>query len=173
MRYAKIERNSIANGTGVRVVLWCQGCSMHCKGCHNEQTWDFSGGFEFDEQAKKLIYKELRKRWVAGITISGGHPLEPENADECLSLIKEIRTKFPKKTVWLYTGRTLDNVFEDTHNPIYQIYREIVSLCDVVVDGCYIEDERNIGLKWRGSSNQRVIDVKKTLLEGRVIEIED
>lgn len=171
MRYAKIEKNSIANGPGCRVVLWCQGCSIHCKGCHNPETWSFEQGKVFDKEAVSLIVEELSKPEVAGITFSGGHPLEPENILGCLFLSQYIRNRFPDKSIWLYTGLTLD--IEDLINTRYKNcwkhFRSVLlNLCDVVVDGPFIQEEKDISLLYRGSKNQRLIDVKKTLEHGEI-----
>lgn len=169
MNYHKIEKTSVANGTGIRVVLWVSGCSLHCKGCHNPETWCLNSGRLFDEEAKKELFDALDKPYIQGITLSGGHPLEDENAEEVYLLTKEIKEKFPDKDIWLYTGYTLEQIFPSvvTDNlDVNRFYKqEIVKMCDVVVDGKYVEELRDITLKWKGSSNQRVIDIKnKTIL---------
>jgi anaerobic ribonucleoside-triphosphate reductase activating protein len=169
MNYHKIEKTSVANGTGIRVVLWVSGCSLHCKGCHNPETWSLCSGKPFDEEAKKELFEALDKPYIQGITFSGGHPLEDENAEEVYLLTKEIKEKFPDKDIWLYTGYTLEQIFLSvvTDNlDVNRFYKqEIVKMCDVVVDGKYVEELRDITLKWKGSSNQRVIDIKnKTIL---------
>lgn len=163
MKYNKIEKNSIANGIGIRVVLWVSGCSIHCKGCHNPQTWDFNCGKMFDIEAIQIICEELKKPYVAGITLSGGHPLEPENVEVCMSLCMYLKKRFPEKTIWLYTGWTWEEIS----------HMAIMDYIDVVVDGPYIEDKRNISLKWRGSENQRVIDVQASLANKTIILLED
>ena len=161
MNYHKIEKTSIANGTGIRVVLWVSGCSLHCKGCQNPKTWDLSSGKLFDEDAKKELFEALDKPYIQGITFSGGHPLENENITEVYSLCKEIKDKFPTKDIWLYTGYQ----FEDINSYL------IMQYIDVLVDGRYIDEQRDITLKWRGSQNQRVIDVKETLKQGKIVTI--
>ena len=176
MNYHKIEKTSIANGEGIRVVLWVSGCSLHCKGCHNPETWNLNSGKPFDEEAKKELFEALDKSYIQGITFSGGHPLEYENAETILNLIREVKERFSDKNIWLYTGYEL-NIFNftskirgisesDNHHNIMQ---EILSLCDVVVDGRYIDEQRDITLKWRGSKNQRVIDVKASLEQEKVV----
>lgn len=176
MNYHKIEKTSVANGTGVRVVLWVSGCSLHCKGCHNPETWSLNSGKPFDENAKRELFEALDKPYIQGITFSGGHPLECENVETIYLLIKEIKEKFPTKNIWLYTGYEL-NIFnfismakgiskEDNHHNMIQ---KILSLCDIVVDGSFIEEQKDITLKWRGSCNQRVIDVKESLKRNEVI----
>lgn len=181
MNYHKIEKTSIANGTGIRVVLWVSGCSLHCKGCHNPETWSLNSGKLFDENAKKELFEALDKPYIQGITFSGGHPLECENLDVVNELCLEIKKKYPTKDIWLYTGYNFDDFL-----PLFQVMprqtylydnnfillgriANIISMCDVVVDGQYIEEFRDITLKWKGSSNQRVIDVKKTLKENKIV----
>ena len=176
MNYHKIEKTSIANGTGIRVVLWVSGCLLHCKGCHNPETWDFNSGKLFDEEAKKELFEALNKPYIQGITFSGGHPLELMNAKDVLNLITEIRTKFPQKDIWLYTGYKLDinnfhcvcaeNSIEGTH---HNLIAGILNLCDVIVDGMFVEELKNITLKWKGSSNQRVIDVRKSIQQYKIV----
>lgn len=176
MNYHKIEKTSIANGTGIRVVLWVSGCLLHCKSCHNPETWDFNSGKPFDEKAKKELFEALDKPYIQGITFSGGHPLELMNAKDVLNLITEIRTKFPQKDIWLYTGYQLninnfhcvfaENSIEGTH---HNLIAGIINLCDVIVDGKFIEELKDITLKWKGSSNQRVIDVRKSIQQYKIV----
>lgn len=177
LNYHKIEKTSVANGTGIRVVLWVSGCTCFCEGCQNPQTWPFDSGNPFDEKAKEELFAAIDKPYIQGITFSGGHPLEPENVNDVYDLILEIKEKFPEKDIWLYTGykweSILNPVITDNFNPERDSWldnrRNIVSNCDIVVDGKYIEDLKDITLKWRGSSNQRVIDVKETLKRGEVV----
>lgn len=160
MNYIKIEKNSIANGTGFRTTLWCSGCRCCCEDCQNPQTWDFNAGQFFGEDAKQEIYKTLESKYIQGICLSGGHPLEPENCDvDFYNFIKELKEKFPTKDIWLYTGWTWETIAKK--NPIG--WKLIQDFVDVVVDGPYIKSLKDITLKFRGSSNQRIIDVKKTL----------
>lgn len=153
MNYCGLIPCDIANGNGVRVTLFVSGCTLHCKGCQNPQTWDFNAGKPFDDTAKQGLFEALDHPWIQGLTLSGGHPLEKENIECVLSLIKECKIRWPDKDIWLYTGLKLS--LED----ICQVLRD----CDVVVDGAYVDDLRDISLKFRGSSNQRLIDVKKTI----------
>ena len=173
MNYHKIEKTSVANGIGVRVVLWVSGCSLHCKGCQNPKTWDIDSGYLFDNKARQELFEALNKPYIQGITFSGGHPLENENVKDMHLLIKEIKEKFPTKDIWLYTGFTLEQIFPSitTDNlNLENIYRqEIIKMCDVVVDGRYIEELRNITLKWRGSSNQRVINIKASIEQNKIV----
>jgi anaerobic ribonucleoside-triphosphate reductase activating protein len=162
---------------GVRVVLWCSGCRVGCKNCHNPQTWDFNSGKLFDNVAKQELFDALNKPYIQGLTFSGGHPLEYENLPKVYDLIKEIRTKFPQKDIWLYTGYTLSiNDFDTAvdicwDNGLLKNY--ILTMCDVVVDGPYIEEQRDLTLKWCGSRNQRVIDCRETLKQNKIITIQN
>ena len=153
MRYHNITTDDMLNGDGLRVVLWVAGCEHHCKNCHNPDTWDINGGIPFDEAAKDELFTELSKPYISGITFSGGDPLHTQNRGEIANLIHEIKNKFPDKTIWLYTGYE----WEDICNLFY------IDKVDVVVDGEYKEAMRDTKLCWRGSSNQDVIDVKKSL----------
>lgn len=165
MNYLKIEKTSIANGEGIRVVLWVSGCSLYCKGCQNPQTWNFYGGKPFDDNAKQELFEALNKSYIQGITISGGHPLETHNRPDVYCLITEIKKKFPTKDIWFYTGYTWEEIFEKGARET----QRILYWTDVLVDGKYIEDERDLTLKWCGSRNQRVIDVQKSLKENKII----
>lgn len=163
MNYIKINKCDVANGQGVRVVLWLSGCSLHCKECHNPETWDNNYGKIFDNNAKKELFDALSKPYIKGITFTGGHPLEDYNVSDVYDLIKEIRDKFPNKDIWLYTGLIFENIMLNITSPNDIIRRNIITSCDVVIDGPFISSLKDIMLKWRGSSNQRVIDIKKTL----------
>ena len=175
MYYHKIEKTSVSNGTGIRVVLWISGCSLRCKGCQNPGTWDKNSGKLFDDEAKKELFEALDKSYIQGITFSGGHPLEEYNLSDVYILIKEIKSNFPDKDIWLYTGLTFDNILGLIVNNLEIVddslpeLLEIIKLCDVVVDGMYVESLRDIRLKWCGSSNQRVIDVQKSIKENKII----
>lgn len=159
MRYHNITRDDMLNGDGLRVVLWVAGCSHCCKECQNPVTWDPNGGLPFTEEAEREIFAELDKDYVSGITFSGGDPLHSANITAVTALAKKIREKYPHKTIWLYTG----SLWEKIRN------EEIVRYLDVCVDGEFLIKRRDPSLKWKGSDNQRVIDVPATLLQGRVI----
>ena len=163
MNYVKINKCDVANGPGVRVVLWISGCTCYCPGCHNQKLWDFNYGKKFDENAKEELFEALSQPWVRGLTLSGGHPLEYRHIDTIIELLKEVREKFPTKDIWLYTG----NIWEKIINIID--FHIAINYCDVVVDGPFIADLKDISLKFRGSSNQRIIDVKKSLTEDKVV----
>ncbi|MGF0033191.1 anaerobic ribonucleoside-triphosphate reductase activating protein [Bariatricus sp. SGI.154] len=159
MRYHNITKDDMLNGDGLRVVLWVAGCSHGCKGCHNPVTWDPQGGLEFDGEARKEIYDELEKDYVSGITFSGGDPLHEANIEGVTALAKDIKEKYPDKTIWLYTGSVWDQVK----------HLEIMKYLDVLVDGEFQEDKKDNTLHWKGSSNQLVIDVKNTLKIGEIV----
>lgn len=174
MNYHNITHDDMLNGDGLRVVLWVAGCSHHCKGCQNPVTWDPNSGIPFDEDAKQEIFTELSKEYISGITFSGGDPLYIENVKEIFDLIKEIKEKFPTKTIWLYSGYKWEEIFSNSdlipnYETIYDYRKEIIELCDVFVDGEYVEDKRDVSLKWCGSSNQRIIDVQKSIGENRIM----
>lgn len=153
MRYHNITKDDMLNGDGLRVVLWVADCSHCCKDCHNPVTWDPNGGLYFDESAKAELFEELKKDYVSGITFSGGDPLHIANVNDVTELSKEIRETFPEKTIWLYTGSTWEEVRR----------MEIVRYLDVLVDGEFVFAKKDPLLCWKGSSNQRVIDVQRTL----------
>ena len=184
MNYLGIDKASISNGPGVRVVLWVSGCNIHCKGCQNPESWDFNSGKLFDVDAKKELFNALDKPYIKGITFSGGHPLERENIAAIHNLISRIRVRFPEKDIWLYTGweLTIDNFtgkkdiyynVEFGHDSFPCSRSALLSMCDVVVDGPYIEKQRDITLKFRGSKNQRIIDVQETLKQSKIITIQN
>lgn len=176
MNCMQIDKASISNGTGVRVVLWCAGCTQKCQGCFNPETWDFNAGQLFDKDAKEYLFEKLSKLYIQGITFSGGHPLECQNVVDVYNLIQEIKTRFPDKDIWLYTGYELNiNNFttrirgiteQDTH---HNNINSVLNLCDVVVDGPFIESQRDLTLAFRGSKNQRLIDVKKTIAQNKIV----
>lgn len=165
------------NGTGLRVCLWCSGCDHHCKNCQNPITWDPNDGAKFDIKAKNEIFNELSKDYISGITLTGGDPLHQKNLESVLDLVNEIRLSYPEKTIWLYSGYTWEQImypvvtndFNPERDKFLKMRREIVKQCDVLVDGRYEEDKRDVTYHWAGSTNQRVIDVKKTLEQGSVV----
>lgn len=156
MRYHNITTDDMLNGDGLRVVLWVAGCGHCCKGCQNPITWDPDGGLPFDGAARQEIFEELDKSYISGITFSGGDPLHPSNRRDVRALAAEIRGRYPGKTVWLYTGDRWEDV---RHDPM-------MADIDVLVDGEFHETEKDVKLLWKGSANQRVIDVQKTLAQG-------
>lgn len=152
MNYHNITKDDMKNGDGLRVVLWVAGCSHHCPGCQNPLTWDPDDGLIFDEKAASELYELLKQDYISGLTLSGGDPLFEGNREDVMTLCVFVKASFPDKTIWLYTGYCYEDVKD----------LEVMQYIDVIVDGPYIEKMRDTKLKWRGSSNQRVIDVKKT-----------
>lgn len=180
MNYLKIETENVCNGSGLRVVLWVSGCNHRCEGCQNPQTWDYKSGIPFDEKAKEELFNELSKDYISGITFSGGDPLHRNNIETVLDLINEMRISFPTKTIWLYTGYTWNQImhpivtydFNPIRDKIIKMRQEIVKQCDVLVDGEYKKELRDVTLHWIGSSNQKVIDVRKSLQFDKIILLE-
>lgn len=153
MRYHNITKDDMLNGDGLRVVLWLAGCMHCCKGCQNPVTWDINGGLPFDEAAREEIFEQLEKPYISGITFSGGDPLHPANRADVRKLMREIKEKYPDKTIWLYTGDSWENLLKES----------MLQYIDVLVDGEFVLEKLDPKLLWKGSKNQRVIDVKKSL----------
>jgi anaerobic ribonucleoside-triphosphate reductase activating protein len=162
MNYHNITKDDMKNGDGLRVVLWVAGCSHHCPNCQNPVTWDPDDGILFDENARKELLDIVSQDYISGITFSGGDPLFESNREEVYELIEYIKSVYPNKTVWLYTGYTFNDLKKFV--PI-----GILNKIDLIIDGPYIEKFRDTSLKWRGSSNQRVINVRKTIDTGNIV----
>ena len=158
MQYHNITKDDMLNGDGLRVVLWVAGCTHGCKECQNPVTWDPNGGLLFDERAKEELFEQLEKSYISGITYSGGDPLYVGNREAITALAKEIREKFPEKTQWLYTG------YEGN-----QMHEAIIPYLDVVVDGRFEVEQKDTKLHWKGSANQKVIDVQDSLKTGKIV----
>lgn len=175
INYHNITHDDMNNGNGLRVVLWLSGCSHHCYNCQNPQTWNPDSGIPFDESAKQEIFTELSKDYISGITFSGGDPLYEQNLDEVLKLVKQIRISFPEKSIWLYTGYSYSDIFRGQSSCLSQEglnnfkRREIIKLCNIMVDGEYIDAQKDLSLKFRGSKNQNCIDVKQSLAKNKMI----
>ena len=166
MNYLKIDKCDYLNGVGVGVVLWLSGCSHKCKGCQNPKSWDVNTGKFFDKKAEDELLRCLNQPYISRITFSGGDPLHENNLEDVLNIVNKIRLSFGyDKTIWLYSGYTWNEVWEQEN----KLRKEIVSKCDVFVDGRYKEELRNITQKWCGSTNQRVIDVQQSLKEHQVV----
>ncbi len=172
MNYGEIKNCDIANGTGVRVTLFVSGCTNHCKNCFQPQTWDFNYGKKFDEETKEKIYKMLSESYIQGLTLLGGEPFEPENQRELLPFLKEVKRRFPDKNIWAFSGFTYEELTSKGSHPNCECTDEILSIIDVLVDGRFVEEKKNLSLRFRGSSNQRLIDMNKTRSEGRVVTFE-
>lgn len=182
MRYASIRSLDISNGEGVGVSLFVQGCPFHCKNCFNSETWDFNGGKEWTEETKNKFIELINRPYIKRVSFLGGECLAEQNLDEILKLVQEIRISFPEKTIWLYTGFEWNQIMnikvtqsffscQDLESKIQNVLKrqEIIKMCDVVVDGEYIDEQKDLTLKFRGSKNQRVIDVKQSLTQNKVI----
>lgn len=159
MRYHNITKDDMLNGDGLRTVLWVAGCNHNCKECHNPVTWDIRGGIPFDGAAKKELFEELEKPYISGVTLSGGDPLHPDNREDIGILIDEICDRFPHKTIWLYTGYDWEDICR----------LPSIKKVDVVVDGEFQVECQDTRLHWKGSANQRVIEVQPTLMTGQIV----
>ena len=159
MRYHNITHDDMLNGDGLRVVLWVAGCNHQCPECQNPVTWDVEGGIPFDDSAMNELETDLQKDYVSGITFSGGDPLHPQNRAEVEKIIESLKKKYPTKTIWLYTGYLWDDVKT----------LPMMNYLDVLVDGPFLKDLKDVKLHWRGSSNQRVINVQESLKTNQVI----
>ena len=160
MNYNKIRKMDIANGPGVRVSVFFQGCAFHCKNCFNPDTWDFNSGKEFGEEQIEEIIKLCEPDHITGLSILGGEPMHPKNIENSTKLAKRFKEVYPNKTIWSWTGFLFDRDLKD---------KEILNYLDVLVDGQFVDELRNPELKWRGSSNQRVIDVPKSLKKDKIV----
>jgi len=204
VNYLKIDKEDVCNGEGLRVVLWLSGCSHKCKGCQNPQTWDVNSGIPFDESAKEELFKELDKDYISGLTLTGGDPLFESNLDDVLDLVTEVNKRYntpqnidsnnannnnilnaddnkirlssPKKSVWLYTGFTYEEIMKYEYGTSYinnvncdALRQAIFCQCDVLVDGKYIDSKRDLTLQYRGSDNQRLIDIQQSLQKGKIV----
>ncbi len=167
MNYAEIKKYDIANGEGVRVSLFVSGCRRHCKGCFNSVAWDFSYGKPFTADTEEEIFEALSPDYIAGLSLLGGDPFEPENRAALLPFLQRMRQKFPQKDVWCYTGYTYENGSLKEMNG--DGIGEMLSCIDILVDGPFIEALKDIRLKFRGSSNQRVLDLKRTIKENSIV----
>lgn len=177
MRYASIRSLDISNGEGVGVSLFVQGCPFHCKNCFNSDTWDFNGGKEWTEKTKNKFMEFIDRPYIKRVSFLGGECLAEQNLDEVLKLVQEIRISFPEKNIWLYTGfewerimyPLVTDILDPIRDKIIETRKEIIKNVDVLVDGEYIDEQRDITLKFRGSKNQRVIDVKQSLVQNKVV----
>ena len=162
MRYNKIRKMDISNGPGVRVSIFMQGCTFHCKNCFNPETWNFEGGKEFTDDTINQVLELSNKDQIKGLSILGGEPMHPKNIEGTTKLAKAFKEKYPNKNLWVWSGFRFDQDLKD---------KEVLKYIDVLVDGQYKDELHDFTLKWKGSSNQRVIDVQKSIKSGKVIEI--
>ncbi len=168
MYYGEIKKFDIANGEGVRVSLFVSGCTHHCKNCFNQETWDFQYGKEFTFESEREILDALSESYIDGLSLLGGEPFEPSNQRGLLPLLKKVRSQFPDKTIWCYSGYRYEELIGKSRARC-EVTDEMLSLLDVLVDGEFVQDLYNISLSFRGSENQRIIDVPKTLSSGEIV----
>lgn len=163
MRYAQIRSMDISNGTGIGVSLFVQGCHFHCKDCFNSETWDFSGGKPWTEDSKKIFLISVLRTYIERVSILGGEPLADENFPDVFDLVQSIHEKFPEKKIWIYTGYTWEELLNDSQK------KEILPYINILVDGRFETDKKDLSLRFKGSSNQRVIDVQESLKNKEVV----
>lgn len=168
MNYAEIKNCDIANGTGVRISLFVSGCTHHCRECFNEEAWDFHYGKPFTAEASEQILKELAPDYIHGLTLLGGEPMEPSNQEALLPFLEKVKEIYPQKDIWCYTGYVYGEG-NGRQIPKCPETQKLLSLLDVLVDGPFILEEKDISLRFRGSKNQRIIDMKQTIAQGRVV----
>lgn len=170
MNYCLLRNCDVANGPGMRVTLFVSGCTNHCPGCFQPETWDFDYGQPFTDETRTHILELLRPEYISGLTLLGGDPFEPGNQRALLPLLQNVRMQYPKKTVWAYTGFLLEEELQkDGSHPRCEVTDDMLRCIDVLVDGRFVEAQKDVRLKFKGSSNQRIIDVPKTLAAGEVV----
>ena len=170
MRYAQITPFEVCNGKGAGVSLFVQGCHFQCKGCFNQDAWDFCGGKEWTEKIENKIFEMINKPYIKRVSILGGEPLANENVKEVHGLMIKIKDRFPDKNIWLYTGFNFGDVINCPLRDMYTTYRRnAISMCDVVIDGRFVEELKDLTLEFRGSSNQRIIDVRGSIKNNKVV----
>ena len=173
MNYATIKNCDIANGPGVRVSLFVSGCTHHCKGCFNQEAWDFDFGQPFTQETVDYILDQLSPSFVKGLTLLGGEPFEPQNQPAIVELLRQIKAKYPEKSIWAFSGYLFDRDILAGRLGDPAVTREYLSYLDVLVDGPFVESKKNLTLRFRGSDNQRLIDVPKSLASGEIVLWED
>lgn len=173
MHYATIKKHDVANGTGVRVSLFVSGCTHHCKNCFNEEAWDFSYGKEYTEAVTEEILTALSPDYIQGLSLLGGEPFDPHNQEEVLRLLRRFKARYPEKDVWCYTGYDLEKELLSGKLEQPERIREMLSMIDILVDGRFVDELKNPKLRFKGSSNQRIIRAKDSLKAGKLIRWED
>lgn len=173
MNYANIKDFDIANGPGIRISLFVSGCTHHCKGCFNIEAWDFDYGQPFTQETIEQIIQMLKPAYVKGLTLLGGEPFEPQNQGAIVELLRRVKAEYPQKSIWAFSGYLFDKDILSGRLGDWDITKEYLSYLDVLVDGPFIESKKDLMLRFRGSSNQRLIDVPKSLACGNVVEWED
>ncbi|MBQ8821839.1 MAG: anaerobic ribonucleoside-triphosphate reductase activating protein [Lachnospiraceae bacterium] len=169
MNFGEIKKCDIANGEGVRVSLFVSGCTHHCKGCFNPQTWDFHFGEPFTEDVESSLLEDLAPSYIKGLTLLGGEPMEPENQRVLMPFLRKVKERFPSKTIWCYSGYTLDKDMIEGGKAWCEVTDEMLSMMDVLVDGEFVEALKDIRLVFKGSSNQRIINLQETLKKGEIV----
>lgn len=172
MNYAELKPYDVANGIGIRVSLFVSGCTHHCKGCFNADTWDFNYGKPFTDEVIDEILEYLESDYIEGLTLLGGEPMEPSNQEGILPLLRKVKQRYPKKNIWLYSGYLFDKDILGKMCKESEITKEIVSYIDILIDGEFQIENKNLKVNFRGSDNQRIIDVKKSLEANEVIHWE-
>lgn len=173
MNYATIKYEDISNGTGIRTSLFVSGCTHGCKGCFNREAWSFNFGEKFDRDVQKEIFKSLQPRYIAGLSLLGGEPMELQNQEALLPFLKEVKTLYPDKTIWCYTGYLFDSDFQEGGVAYSEVTSQILELIDVMVDGKFIQEQYDISLRFKGSYNQRIIDVPMSLNTEEIVIWDD
>ncbi|MCI8546539.1 MAG: anaerobic ribonucleoside-triphosphate reductase activating protein [Clostridia bacterium] len=172
MNYADIKKVDVANGEGIRVSVFVSGCNHHCEGCFNKCAWDFNYGNKFTEKNINEVINYLDHEHISGLSLLGGEPLEYANQEGLLPLVKKVKEKFPSKNIWCYTGFDFEKDVVKNMARNNETTKELLNYLDVVVDGKFEKDKKNLKLKFRGSTNQRIIDVKESLKENKVVQID-
>lgn len=169
MNYGEIKDCDIANGVGVRVTLFVSGCTNRCPGCFQPETWDFNYGKEFTSETEELILNMLEPSYINGLTVLGGEPFEPQNQEVLMPFLKKVREKYPEKTIWSFSGFVLEDLVKEGTHCHTDITKEMLDTLDVLVDGRFVQELKNIQLRFRGSENQRLIDMNKTREAGKIV----
>lgn len=169
MNYADIKQYDVANGPGIRISLFVSGCNHHCKGCFNKEAWDFNYGTPFTDETIDTIIEYLNSPHIAGLTLLGGEPMEPVNQKALLPLLRKVRLKYPEKNIWCFSGFLFDKEILDKMYETIPETKEILSYIDVIVDGKFVEELKNVNLRFKGSSNQRTIMVQESLKTGEIV----
>lgn len=170
MNYADIKKIDVANGEGVRVSVFVSGCNHHCKGCFNQCAWDFNYGKKFTEKEEQQIIDYMNHNYISGLSLLGGEPLEPKNQEGLLPLVKKVKEKFPDKNIWCYTGFDFEKDIVEKMAKNNETTKELLKYIDIIVDGKFEEDKKDLKLQFRGSSNQKIVDVKQSLQTGQIVK---
>ena len=165
MYYNKIREMDISDGEGIRVSLFVQGCEFHCKGCFNPETWNFESGKEFTTETLDVLLKLCDKKYIKGLSILGGEPMHPKNRETVVDIMRAFKFKFPNKDIWMWTGYTLENLLAENDDDV----KNMLIYLDYLIDGQFVEEKKNLNLKWAGSENQRWIDIQESMKQGHIV----